>query len=551
MDKEDRIRRMIADLENESETEDELNLDEGNHSEYSDVDVNQMPVEQNSDSEESEDEGERVDHALPQITQGTVPFYLGRNGITPWSHTPVKTNTQTRAHNIVTKLPGPIRAAKGAKSPLECFTLFFPKDFIESIVQYTNIKIRLSQQNYNRDRDARETNHAEMCAYIGILYMLGVSKSNKNRLHDVWRNDGFGVEIFRLVMGVNRFKFLQQMVRFDDISDPNRANRKIIDKMYCIRDMFEQFVNACKVNYSHSAHVTVDEMLPNFRGRCSFRVFMPQKPGKYGIKVWACSDAKTYYTSNMEVFLGQQNPGPYQLNNSIPAIVHRIVSHIENTGRNITCDNLFTSVPLAESLLQKRLTLVGTMRKNKGEIPPLFVAKDKTRPVPSSIFGFSSNATLVSYKPKPAKIVVLLSTFHENDAIDEESGDAAKPEIVTFYNRTKIGVDTSDALQKKYSVSRVATRWPLAMFYFMLNVGGVNSYVIHRHNSQESVKRSQYLYLLGRSLVLEHCKYRLYETNVSNTIKLRICEIFQLPRKRQAEGPEETTAVEARCSYCP
>lgn len=180
--------------------------------------------------------------------------------------------------------------------------------------------------------------------------------------------------MFRLVMSVNRFKFLQQVLRFDDTSDPNRQDRKNIEKLYCVRELFEQFVLNCKQNYSHSSYFTVDEMLPNLKGRCSFRVFMPQKPG---LKVWACTDAKRFYTSNMEIFVGNQSAGPYHVSNAMPAVVLRIVSHIENSGRNITCDNLFTSVPLAESILQKKLTMVGTMRKNKGEIPPLFVTKDK------------------------------------------------------------------------------------------------------------------------------------------------------------------------------
>ncbi|KAI4823559.1 hypothetical protein KUCAC02_012621 [Chaenocephalus aceratus] len=40
-------------------------------------------------------------------------------------------------------------------------------------------------------------------------------------------------------------------------------------------------------------------------------------------------------------------------------------SAIRHTGRNITMDNFITSIPLAEKLLEKNLTLVGTLRQNK------------------------------------------------------------------------------------------------------------------------------------------------------------------------------------------
>ena len=45
---------------------------------------------------------------------------------------------------------------------------------------------------------------------------------------------------------------------------------------------------------------------------------------------------------------------------------------IENSGRNITCDKFFTNLSLARKLLQKKLTLVGIMRKNKPELPTEF-----------------------------------------------------------------------------------------------------------------------------------------------------------------------------------
>ena len=46
-------------------------------------------------------------------------------------------------------------------------------------------------------------------------------------------------------------------------------------------------------------------------------------------------------------------------------VVKDLVKEIENSGRNVTCDNFFTSVSLARDLLQKKLTLVGTIRKKQ------------------------------------------------------------------------------------------------------------------------------------------------------------------------------------------
>lgn len=78
------------------------------------------------------------------------------------------------------------------------------------------------------------------------------------------------------------------------------SKRQLVDKLAPIRDIFELFIDRCKNNYSHSEFVTVDEKLEEFRGKCGFRQYIPSKPNKCGINIFAVSDSKTWYTSNME-----------------------------------------------------------------------------------------------------------------------------------------------------------------------------------------------------------------------------------------------------------
>lgn len=52
------------------------------------------------------------------------------------------------------------------------------------------------------------------------------------------------------------------------------------------------------------------------------------------------------------------------------------------------------------------------------------------------------------------------------------------PEIIQFYNATKGGVDCFDKLCHTYSVSRKTRRWPLCVFYGLLNAVGINSMVL-------------------------------------------------------------------------
>ncbi|KAJ8939496.1 hypothetical protein NQ318_022551 [Aromia moschata] len=68
-------------------------------------------------------------------------------------------------------------------------------------------------------------------------------------------------------------------------------------------------------------------------------------------------------------------------------------------GPQFAIDNWYTNIPLADELLDKKITVVGTLKKNKREIPPEFQPQ-KQRVVESSLFGFQKEKTLVSYVPR-------------------------------------------------------------------------------------------------------------------------------------------------------
>lgn len=210
------------------------------------------------------------------------------------------------------------------------------------------------------------------------------------------------------------------------------------------------------------------------------------------MKIYALVDVRMFYLYNMEIYPGKQPNGPYALDNSAFAVVKRIASPILNTGRDITIDNFFTSIPLAEYMLDKRTTIVGTLRKNKREIPPVFL-ETKARPAPSSMFAYRKDNVLVSYKAKPNKNVLLLSMFHSDGHIDPESRVLQKPEIVTFYNCTEGGVDVVDELKSYYSVSRFCCLWPLQVFFTILDVAGINSHIVYKSNTSKILERRIYL----------------------------------------------------------
>ncbi|KAK9737096.1 Transposase IS4 [Popillia japonica] len=71
-------------------------------------------------------------------------------------------------------------------------------------------------------------------------------------------------------------------------------------------------------------HIRIDDMLTPFRGWCSFIQCIPTKPAKYGLKVFALCDPKTY-VNNLAIYCGQYPEGSYRKSKTPHDITHRLV----------------------------------------------------------------------------------------------------------------------------------------------------------------------------------------------------------------------------------
>lgn len=493
----------------------------------------------NTDSEQSS-----VSSAEDEELQTNGLRYIGKDKTTSWAMHPPRPNIRRRRHNIVTKKPGVKATAADAKTIIDAWRLFFPLSLIVDLVKYTNVYLQKMRQKYSRERDCPDTTPEELSALFGLLYMAGIKKANHLNTQELWANDGTAPECFRATISNRRFYTLLEALRFDDID--TRAQRKERDNLAPIRQVFDEFVNRCTEYYEPSELLTIDEMLPAFRGRCKFRQYIASKPTKYGIKIYAVVDAKVFYTSRLEIYPGKQPVGPFTMDNRAESVVLRLSAPFLNSGRNITMDNYFTSIPLAQKLLDKKTTLVGTIRKNKREIPPLFV-NTRQRPVCSSIFGFSESGVLVSYVPRKYKNVLLYSTVHSDDRIDEATHDQNKPEIVTFYNKTKGGVDVVDEMISLYTVSRITCRWPLTIFFCLLNIGGINSQIIYFANTNHKLDRRIYLKQLAIELMKPFAMSRLSLVNLSSDLKRSMRKFAGIPE----EEASTSTNVTGMCAFCP
>lgn len=194
--------------------------------------------------------------------------------------------------------------------------------------------------------------------------------------------------------------------------------------------------------------------------------------------------------------------------------------------------------------------MLGTVRKNKPQLPMTHVKKE----VYSSTFHFTKDTTVVSYIPKKHKQVILMSTMHHSDQTSLR--EDKKPQIILDYNSTKGAVDTLDQLVATYTCKRKTNRWPMVLFYNMLDITAYSAFVLWREinpgwKRNNLHKRRLFIEELGKLLVTPYISSRANKPRTEQAAAIvRSLQPQELVRNTGLGTPRHT-AKRARCKFCP
>ena len=204
----------------------------------------------------------------------------------------------------------------------------------------------------------------------------------------------------------------------------------------------------------------------------------------------------------MDVYKGKEIGEPRETNLGSKVVLN-LSELFQKSGRNITSDNFFTNLKLGRKLLMQNLTIMETIRKKRKELPAEFVST-KDRKEFTTHYGFQKEAMIASYCPKKGKVVTVLSTIHLDEGA-KSPGPEKKPEVITYYNATKGGVDTMDQMVRWFTTKRKTRRWPMVIFYNMLDISALNTFIVWMSLNKENytAKRGN---RLRRSLLISLAK---------------------------------------------
>lgn len=413
---EERMAELFTYSEDEEEPVDPFACDDEEDGDYlpddqaSDIEA-YLNVEEALDEEESDDEpeteaDENIDEPVA-VDSARLPaseFFQCKDGI-PWMKNPPSTG-RPQAHNVpIVGRAGPIGSF--VQNPIAIFKSFVTPEMVDIICRETNRKANELIRVWNEAHLTTPpkvwipTNEKELYAFIGLLLFSGLFDTNTQPTKELWAP--YHHDIYTATMSLKRFNILLRYIRFDNGN--TRQQRLQTSKSAAIDDIWIMLNANLESAYTPGANITVDEQLFPYKGRTRFTQYIPSKPAKYGIKVWWVCDSRTNYPLKGEIYTGKLANAEREVNQG-ERVVLSLVRRYNNSGRTIFCDNFFTSLSLAQHLLDRRLAIVGTVRANKRFVPTEF-KKSKTRPIYQTLFGFyDEKVSLCSYiyqrKVKPS-----------------------------------------------------------------------------------------------------------------------------------------------------
>ena len=381
------------------------------------------------------------------------------------------------------------------QSPLWLFNKFWSDDMSNIVIAQTNL-YAFQQVADNptpaesSHRTFKSTDKSEFCCFLAALIALAVPEHTNFQSAYGERTT---LDILKEAMSLNRF---EQLLRYLHCADNNRDDKT--DPLHKIRALLTCVNKNCKSNWVISAICAIDEMDIGWRGLRKYKERITYKKAGDGFLVYALCDAEGYVFTFAVKFDKTWKRDIDGLKTTFSAVLH-LVDELREVFPGykygeIYADNLYSSIPLIESLLKRNVYYCGTLRATR---KPLNFALKKDDPVGTMKQLHKGHMTVVLWRPKPEKEVKMITSIHRpvkvktiqrrRPGFDNERGyyrrqflNVDVPDCSADYNMYTNAVDIANQLRSYYTTRRRTNKWWHRLFFFILDTAICNAYVSYK-----------------------------------------------------------------------
>ena len=198
-------------------------------------------------------------------------------------------------------------------TPLQIWETFFTDEIMLDIHQQTVLYAEQYIATHtlpprSRVRQLIRTPFApdELRKFFAIVILMGLI--DYPRLEDYWlRSWPFATSTFSSLMSRDRFSLMLRFLHLNDSNGYVPKGQDGYDALYKLRPFLTKLLERFEAMFSPKKEMSLDEQMIKFKGRLSFKQYMPKKPTKWGMKAFVLADSKTGYTYRWRLYTGTQN----------------------------------------------------------------------------------------------------------------------------------------------------------------------------------------------------------------------------------------------------
>ncbi|XP_063974309.1 LOW QUALITY PROTEIN: piggyBac transposable element-derived protein 4-like [Diachasmimorpha longicaudata] len=286
----------------------------------------------------------------------------------------------------------------------------------------------------------------------------------------------------------DRYLVLLKMLHFED------DNQNSSDRMKKIITVSSRLQKSFKNSFYPFQNLCIDESFLLYKGRLSFKQYIPAKRSRFGIKTYVLCDCKTSYVLDTIVYTGSDSHVTENTEEigKTGNIVLTLLKPYLGKGRSLYVDNYYSS-PVLFNLLHKNVTnACGTVKQRRKGMPTI------DRKLKKGEVDFRTSSNLLALKWRDKRDVFMLSTFHTRELICTGKRNYTtqelirKPKCIVDCNSSMEAVDKCDMVISSIKSIRKSIKWykppMVAAFHLELIRQILRKY--HKDDFRQSAPRS-------------------------------------------------------------
>nr|XP_046473271.1 piggyBac transposable element-derived protein 4-like [Neodiprion pinetum] len=382
---------------------------------------------------------------------------------------------------------------------LHYFESFFSPDLVGFIVDKTNeYWARIVSDKTCRVKIG--TTVDELYCFLACTLLM--SRNKKLALREYWSKDKLlKSDIFSEIMCRDRYLVLLKMLHFSD------DNQNSCDRLQKISSVSSRLQKSFKDLFYPFQNLCIHESLLLYKGKLSFKQYIPTKRSRFGIESYVLCDCKTGYVLDI-VYTGSESHVTENMENigKTGNIVLTLLKPYLGKGHSLYVDNYYSSPALFNLLHTNVTNACGTVKRRRKGMPVM------DRKLEKGEVDFRTSSNLLALKWRDKTDVLMLSTFHTSEFISTGKRNyrtqeiVYKPKCIVDYNLSMGAVDKCDMVISSIKSIRKSIKWYKKYFFHLLDIAVWNSYCLYKYKTEKDISIAAFHLELVRQIFRKYHK---------------------------------------------